>query len=152
VRAKQVASEAQGFTADISKGSDLLILDVTARPGVDGEQLEEKTVEEVEALRAGIVTDMELSRALSLIETEFENDLQAAEERADRLSMFATYFGDPSLLNAQVARYRDVTLSDVNAFAHERLGESNRASLIYVPRERGATPEYVAHGAGAVES
>jgi len=49
--------------------------------------------------------------------------------------MFATYFGDPSLINAQVERYAAVTVDDVNAFIEERLGEDNRASLVYVPRE-----------------
>ena len=34
VREQEVASEASAFTFDLSKGSDLLIADVTARPGV----------------------------------------------------------------------------------------------------------------------
>ena len=32
VRERQVAAEAQAFTFDLAKGSDLLVLDVTARP------------------------------------------------------------------------------------------------------------------------
>jgi hypothetical protein len=47
--------------------------------------------------------------------------------------MFATYFGDPSLVNEQVDRYRAVTAEQVTEFARERLGEDNRASLLYVP-------------------
>ncbi|MFN2564914.1 MAG: hypothetical protein ABR499_07895, partial [Gemmatimonadaceae bacterium] len=53
----------------------------------------------------------------------------------DRLSLFATYFGDPSLVNEQLDRYRAVTAGDVSAFASEYLGRDNRASLLYVPRE-----------------
>ena len=64
--------------------------------------------------------------------------MQAAGERADKLSLFATYFGDPRLLNEQVARYRSVKAEDVNAFARERLGADNRASLLYVPRNADA--------------
>ena len=60
--------------------------------------------------------------------------LQSASDRADRLSMFATYFGDPELVNHQAARYRAVTVAQVNAFARERLVHDNRASLLYVPR------------------
>ena len=48
--------------------------------------------------------------------------------------MFATYFGDPSLINQQVDRYRKVTAEEVNVFVRARLGENNRASLVYVPR------------------
>ena len=49
--------------------------------------------------------------------------------------MFATYFGDPELLNEQLDRYRSVTAQHVNAFARSRLGRDNRASLLYLPRE-----------------
>jgi hypothetical protein len=42
-------------------------------------------------------------------------------------------------VNAQSARYRAVTAARVNAFARERLGADNRASLLYVPRD--AEPE-----------
>ena len=59
--------------------------------------------------------------------------MQSAGERADKLSMFATYFGDPSLINEQVDRYRAVTAEQVTEFVRARLGEDNRASLLYVP-------------------
>jgi hypothetical protein len=61
--------------------------------------------------------------------------MQSAGERADKLSLFATYFGDPSLVNEQVERYRAVTRERVNEFIASYLGEDNRASLLYVPRE-----------------
>ena len=72
-------------------------------------------------------------------ETELIVSLQSAGDRADKLSLFATYFGDPSLVNTQAARYRDVTPDRVNAFARTRLGAENRASLLYVPRGSEAT-------------
>jgi predicted Zn-dependent peptidase len=70
--------------------------------------------------------------------------MQTAGDRADKLSMFATYFGDPGLLNEQIDRYRAVTRNDVNAFVQERLGQDNRASLLYVPRENDAETAEVA--------
>jgi zinc protease len=69
--------------------------------------------------------------------------MQSAGERADKLSMYATYFGDPSLVNEQVERYRAVTPEQVAAFARDRLGEDNRASLLYVPAPR---PSMVSEG------
>ena len=48
--------------------------------------------------------------------------------------MFATYFGDPALLNEQPAKYQAVTVDRVNEFAVSRLGEDNRATLLFVPR------------------
>jgi len=81
-----------------------------------------------------------VARAVTLIETELIVSLQSAGDRADKLSLFATYFGDPSLVNVQAARYRAVTPEQVNAFARARLGTDNRASLLYVPRDAEAAP------------
>jgi zinc protease len=145
VRERQVAAEATAFTFDLPKGSDLLVVDVTARPGVDAETLEREVVREIDALQTEGVTDGEVERALALIETDFIASMQAAGDRADKLSMFATYFGDPRLLNEQVERYRNVTSADVNAFIRQRLGPDNRASLLYVPREEDAEATDVAN-------
>jgi len=79
-----------------------------------------------------------VQRAIALIQTMFVSSMQEAGERADKLSMFATYFGKPELINEEVDRYRAVTTEQVNAFIRERLGENNRASLLYVPREEAA--------------
>jgi predicted Zn-dependent peptidase len=135
VRERQIAADATAFTFDLPKGSDLLVVDVTARPGVDADTLEREVAREIDALRSEGVSEAEVERAVALIETDFVASMQAAGERADKLSMFATYFGDPGLLNEQVDRYRQVRAADVNAFVRERLGPDNRASLLYVPRE-----------------
>jgi predicted Zn-dependent peptidase len=135
VRDRQVAAEAQAFTYDLVKGSDLLVIDVTARPGTPVEQVEQEIAQEVDRLRADGVTDEEVERAIALIQTDFVTSMQSAGDRADKLSMFATYFGDPRLVNEQVDRYQAVTRERVNAVVRERLGEDIRASLVYVPRE-----------------
>ena len=134
VRERQVAAETQAFTYDLTRGSDLLVVDVTARPNVTGEQLEHEVAREIDRLVTHGVTMDDVARAVTLIQTDFVTALQSAGERADRLSMFATYFTQPTLINEQVDRYRAVDAGQVNAFIRERLGENNRASLLYVPR------------------
>ncbi len=136
VRDQEVASDANMFTFDLSKGTDLLIADVTARPGVSAEKLEEALVGVLETVQRDGIGEQELARALALIETDFVTALQSAGDRADLLSKFATYFGDATLVNEQLARYRAVTVAEVNAFAREFLGADNRASLVYVPRTK----------------
>jgi predicted Zn-dependent peptidase len=137
VRERQVAAEANAFTYDLAKGSDLLVVDVVARPEVSAERLEAEVAVEIDRLREGGVTPEEVERAVALIETDFVASVQSASERADQLSRFATYFDDPSLVNAQVGKYRLVTAGDVDAFARERLGPDNRATLLYVPKDEG---------------
>lgn len=134
VRERQVAADASAFTFDLAKATDLLVLDVIARPETSPERLEEEVRREVDELVGGGVRQEEVDRAVALIDTEIVTALQSASERADRLSMFATYFGDPALLNEQPAKYQSVTVSAVNEFAESRLGENNRATLLFVPR------------------
>lgn len=135
VRGQRIASQAAAFTYDLAKGSDLLIVDATAHPGVTAEQLEDALMTELDRMHADGVTEAEVARARALIETSFVTSLQSAAERADQLSRFATYFGDASLANEQVERYRKTTAADVSSLARERLGRDNRAILRYLPEE-----------------
>jgi len=153
VRERQVAAEASAFTYDLAKGADVLVVDVTARPGVPAEQLEQEAAYEIDLLVRDGLEPVEVERAVALIETELVTKMQSAGDRADQLSMFATYFGKPELINEQVDRYGAVTVDDVQRFIQERLQENNRASLLYVPRESAATPGELAgaHIAGGVE-
>jgi len=130
VRERQVAADAGAFTFDLAKASDLLVVDVTARPETAVGQLEEEVEREIDVLYRDGVSDEEVRRAIALIETDLVASLQSAGERADRLSMFATYFGQPELVNEQADRYRRVTAQRVNELVSERFGENNRASLI----------------------
>jgi predicted Zn-dependent peptidase len=111
----------------------LFVVDVTAMPGVSAEQLEAGVMRELDRIHRDGVTEREVARAVALVETAFVIGLQSAADRADQLSRFATYFGDASLANGQVERYRATTAEAVSAFARERLGPDNRAVLMYLP-------------------
>ena len=137
VRERQIAADASAFTFDLAKGTDLLIVDVTARPETSAEQLETEVETEIDRLMNEGVTTEEVERAVALIETDMAAALQTASERADRLSMFATLLGDAGLINIQADRYRSVTARQVSEFASERLISDNRAKLLYVPRPGG---------------
>lgn len=134
VRERQIAADVSAFTFDLSKGSDLLIVDVTARPETSPEQLELEVHREIDLLIHEGVTVEEVQRAVALIQTDMITAMQSASERADRLSMFAMLLGDPHLLNEQADRYASVTVERVNRFVLERLCFENRAVLLYVRR------------------
>jgi predicted Zn-dependent peptidase len=135
VRRQRIASQASAVTYDLAKGSDLLVVDATAHPGVTVEQLEAAVLAELDAMHADGVTEDEVTRARALIETSFVMSMQSAAERADQLSRFATYFGDPTLVNTQVARYNATTAAAVSQLARERLGPDNRVVLVFVPSD-----------------
>lgn len=150
VREQEVAAEVSAFTYDLTKGGDLLVIDVLARPETSPEQLETHVHDQLDRLVSEGVTESEVDRAIALIETDLVVALQSAGDRADRLSLFATYFGGAELINVQTEKYHQVSIADVNAFIAERLVPANRASLLYVPRSAQEAPpsgELVLEGA-----
>jgi predicted Zn-dependent peptidase len=149
VRDRQVAAEANAFTYDLTKGSDLLVLDVTARPGISAEMLEQEVAREIDVMFRDGITQAEVDRARALIESDLVRSMQSAGDRADKLSMYTTYFGKPELINELPAHYRAVTAKAVNRFIKSHLGENNRASLLFVPRESGSADEPLAAAASA---
>jgi len=137
VRERQTAADASAFTFDLAKGSDILVADVTGRPETSPERLEEEVNREIDTFMKQGATRQEVDRAIALIETDMVTAMQSASERADRLSMFATFFGDPARLNEQSEKYHEVTVNSVNEFAASRLGLDNRATLLFVPTDAG---------------
>jgi zinc protease len=149
VRERQIAADAGAFTFDLAKGTDILVVDVTARPETDIARLEKEVEREIDEIHHNGVTESEVKRAVALIETDLLASLQSAGERADRLSMFATYFKRPELINEQADRYRSVTAQRVNELASERFGKDNRASLVYLPKDGVESEQALASAADA---
>jgi predicted Zn-dependent peptidase len=139
VRERQIAADASAFTFDLAKGSDLLVVDVTARPETSVEKLEQEVEREINEVWKNGVTQEEVDRVIALIQTDMVTALQSASDRADKISMFATLLGDPALVNRQADWYNGVTLERVNAFVREYLGPNNRVKLLYVPRMQEET-------------
>lgn len=134
VREQRIASDAGAFTFDLTKGSDLLICDVTARPDVPLATIVEGLAGQVDRLRHDGVAEAERERALALGEASWLLALQSAGQRADKLSQYATYFDDPRRVNDELSRYAAVTAAQLHDAAREYLGDDNRVSLSYVPR------------------
>ena len=59
--------------------------------------------------------------------------LSRVEERADRLSMYATLFDDPDLINRMLPRYLAVSAEDIRSIAADVFREDNRVVLTYLP-------------------
>ncbi|MCU0647443.1 MAG: insulinase family protein [Gemmatimonadaceae bacterium] len=133
VREQRIAADAGAFTFDLAKGTDLLVCDVTGHPETDGDALEAAVHAVLDAIVADGVTDGEVARALALLETGYAESLQSAGQRADLLSRYATYFGEPERINSALERYRAVTADAVSAVARERCARTNRAVLRYEP-------------------
>ena len=119
------------------EGASMTIGWATARPGVELARVEAAYLEELERLTHEPVTADELARAKALVETDELGALQRVEERADRLSMYATLLNDPGMINRQLGRYLAITPEAIQAAATEVFRTENRIVLTYLPTPPG---------------
>ncbi len=133
VRNERIAQDVALFTLGFVGGASVCAGWVTARPDVPIERVEIAFIEELERLATEPVSADELARAFALIEADELGSIQQVEERADRLSMFATLFDDPGLINRMLPRYLAVTPEAIMEVAAATFRADNRLVLTYLP-------------------
>jgi predicted Zn-dependent peptidase len=142
VREDRIAQDVSFFALGLIGGASIAAGQATVVPGVDPAVVEAAFEEELDLLGREPVTEDELARAHALIETYELEALQRVDERADRLSSYATLLDDPDMINRQLGRYLAVGAKEIQAVAAEVLRPENRVVLTYVPgAQAGATTE-----------
>jgi predicted Zn-dependent peptidase len=144
VREERIAQDVTMFSLGFIGGASICAGWATVRPGVDVGRVEAALLEELDRIAAEPVSDDELARARALIEADELGSLQRVEERADRLSMYATLFDDPGLVNRMLPRYLAVTAADIGEVAAATFRADNRVVMTYLP-EMPPADEGVAH-------
>jgi predicted Zn-dependent peptidase len=124
VRDERIAQDVAVFTLGLVGGGSVTAGWATARPGVD-------------------LSDDELDRAKALTEADELGALQRVDEKADRLSMYATLFDDPGMINTILPRYLSTTAEQIRDVAAEVFVAENRAVLTYVPAGSSDTGDTV---------
>jgi predicted Zn-dependent peptidase len=138
VRDERIAQDVAIFTLGFVGGASITAGWATVRPGVSVARVEAALHEELERLTTDLVSDDELARAKALTEADELGSLQRVEERADRLSMFATLFDDPGLINTMLPRYLSVTPEAIRDAAAEVFRPDNRLVITYLPQDPSA--------------
>ena len=136
VRDERIAQDVAFFTLGFVGGGSISAGWATVRPEADVERVEAVLHEELDRIGREPISDDELARARALVEADELGALQRVEERADRLSMYATLFDDPDLVNQMLHRYLAVTADDIRAVAADVLRADNRVVLTYLPEEQ----------------
>jgi zinc protease len=95
--------------------------------------VEAALLEELQALADAPPSAEEMERALVGLEARRVLELQKVSERADQISMLATYFDAPELINDELERYRAVTAEAVQRFVREHAIQENRVVLTFLP-------------------
>jgi predicted Zn-dependent peptidase len=138
VREERLAQDVAVFTLPFVGGASVCVGWATARPGVDVATVEAAYLDELERLADEAPSDDELARAKALTEADELGALARVEERADRLSMYATLFDDPGFINTLLPRYLSVTPGQIRDAARAVFRADNRVVLTYLPAATGA--------------
>lgn len=133
VREERIAQDVALFTLGFVGGASVCAGWATVRPGIDVARVETGFHEELARLTTELVSEDELARAKALTEADELGSLQRVEERADRLSMYATLFDDPGMINAMLPRYLAVTAEQIRDAARAVFRVDNRLVLTYLP-------------------
>jgi predicted Zn-dependent peptidase len=144
VREERLAQDTAIFSMGFTGGASVTAGWATARPETDLARLEAVFWEELERIAREPVTNDELERARALTEADELGALMRVDERADRLSMYATLFDDPDLINRILPRYLAVTAEDIQRVCADVFRPDNRVVLTYVPAAASADAEAAA--------
>jgi predicted Zn-dependent peptidase len=131
VRERRVARGVVSYVFPLLSGASMFLVWATGYPDGSPEELEAALSEEIAALADA--RQSEIDRAIALVETDLVRSMERVADRADLLSMFELYFDDPDRINKELDRLRAVRVEQVRTFTRERLGEENRAVVVFEP-------------------
>jgi zinc protease len=131
---------------DMRRGPALFQAFALLKPGEDPAEVEKLISEEFEHVKSDGVTGAELEKI------RIQDRLQQAElmegtiSRARTLGQYATQFHDPTLINTILAKYGEVTPSDIRRVARQYLEEKQRTVVLTIPKAEAAPPNRPAKG------
>ena len=131
----QVAQDVRAFQDSGALGSSFVIV-ATAKPGHAVDELKTLIDEEIDRLRQAPPEPREMERALNGIESSFYGAMERIGGKADELNAYYTLTGDPGYFAEDLARYRALAPSDVQAVVQRYLPADRRVELTVLPESR----------------
>ncbi|MDP8207818.1 MAG: pitrilysin family protein [Candidatus Electryonea clarkiae] len=129
----QVAAFAGGFLFDL-KDPGIFLAYIGVNPGVEMEVAEKALFEEIEGIPDNPPTERELQKAKNQLEADYIFGLQTVNGKASAIGeSVILYDGDYNAFLEKPAKYRAVTIEDVQRVAKAYFHDRNRTVLIVVP-------------------
>jgi zinc protease len=119
------------------------VVDVTARPGHEANELEAAIDAELKALRDNGPSEQEVERARNTIETAMLTSIEklGGAGLANQVNQYNQYTGDPGYLPKDIARLRRVSAADVQRVARSYLQPNARVVVAAVPGKPELGPD-----------
>ncbi len=132
VHEQQIAQDVAMYILP-TEATGVLMLQATAREGVQIETIEAAVDAEVARVALDGITEDELTRAKNRAEIDYAHQLETFDARADLLGMMSTYFDDPAMIDRWLDPYRTATTENLAHIARKYLIPENRATSLFVP-------------------
>jgi predicted Zn-dependent peptidase len=133
VRETQVAQSVEAWITELTLGASLVLLEVTGRPGVAPQRIDAAVDAELDRLALEPPSQRELERVRVYRQTRRAKAWQKAGERADRIGLYASLLGDPTLAFGERERDADIGPAEVVEVARTWLTAHRRSYLWYLP-------------------
>ncbi len=117
----------------LQKAGVILLIGIPAI-GHKPEEVLEGMDEEIENIIENGVTEEELEKAKNITEAQFVSGNKNVLDKAMSLARYYVYFNNPGLINTELEKYQNVTLSDIKKVAKKYLGTDKRVVLYYLPK------------------
>lgn len=137
VKNDQTAVDVENYS-DERRGTANFCVFVTYKPGVTAKQVERSILGEIAKLKAGKISTTDLQKAKNQLQADLfaspsdsPSSMQSALGRATFLAMYALFFGDPKLVDVDIAKYMAVSVSDIQRAA-QRVFPANSATVVDV--------------------
>ncbi|HSZ20449.1 MAG TPA: pitrilysin family protein [Candidatus Acidoferrum sp.] len=133
VKEKAVALQVSGGV-DFRRGPALFQAFALLKPGQDATEVEKLIYEEFERVKTDGVTPAEMQKVLIQDRLQQAQSMISTMSRARTLGQYAVYFHDPNLINTVLAKYSEITPSDVERVARQYLGATQRTVVWTNPK------------------
>jgi zinc protease len=140
VREQRIAQEVV-VTQNSSRYPSVFTLQVTAKPGVTPERLRTAVDAELDKLRTDGPTPPDLEAARNTRITQLVRGLEDIGTRAQTLTQYNAFLGDPDSFGADLARYEAVDADTMRTFVSDHLRSDRRLVIDTTPGERMLPPD-----------
>ena len=130
----QIAQEVSATQMSQRLGS-MFLVQFAPRPGHTLDEVQQVVDQELERLRSEPPQQQEIDRALNGLEAASYHAVERASDKADQLNAYYMNTGNPDYFEEDLARYRALSPSDLQAAAQRFLPAGARVELSVVPVE-----------------
>lgn len=102
------------------------------------EMLNTEMEEEIEKLRADLISENDYQKLQNKFENQFVNSNSSVEGIANSLAEYYMLYDDTSLINKEIEVYRSITREEIKEVANKYLNTNQRLVLEYLPEQNTA--------------